>query len=214
MKFDEAVIVASVYEFRNTQNGKRYVGSSVHSHARWNRHIRELEQKKHGNPKLQNAWDKYGSEAFIFKTLETPENATEELLRSLEQNFLPDAVATGYNLSLEATAPMGGRKHSKATRDKMARSHTGLKNTPETNKKIGEANSQRIWTPAMRAVRAEIGRRRQGKKYGPVSEQARQNVAAAAKKRGGPKPGWRMSEAGRENCRRAALRRGAKAGAE
>lgn len=208
MKFDEAVVIASVYEFRNLITGRRYVGSSIHSHVRWNRHIRELEQKRHGNPKLQNAWNKYGSDAFVFQVLETLENATEEALRSLEQNYLADAVATGYNLSLEATAPMGRRKHSKATRDKMSKSHTGLSNTPEANRKIGEANSRRVITPEFRAKRAEIGRRRLGKKYSPVSEQARKNIAEAARKRKS-RGKWKkpMSPEGRENIRQAALRR-------
>jgi group I intron endonuclease len=205
MGFDESIVLPSVYELRNILNGKRYVGSSVHSHARWNRHIRELTLQKHSNPKLQNAWNKYGPDAFVFTILERPEDITEEALRPLEQLYLADAVANGYNLSLDATAPMGNRKHSQATRDKMKKSHTGLKNTSEANRKIGEANKRRVITPEFRAKRAEIGRRRLGKHFGPMSEQGRKNVSEGKKgKQTGPwaKP---MSEQGRLNISKAKL---------
>ena len=202
MRFDRKVEIASVYQIRNKINGMAYVGSSRDTNFRWNRHLLFLEQGKHWNPILQASWNNYGAEAFVFEILEKLDHPEEAVLRDRERQFmvsLDTITPKGYNVATDTTAPMSGRKHSDATRAQMKKSHTGLPNTPEANRKIGEANSRRVWTPEMRAVRAEIGRRRQGKKYGPVSEQARQNIAVAAKKRGGPKPGWKMSEEGCKN---------------
>jgi hypothetical protein len=87
----------------------------------------------------------------------------------------------------------------------MKKSHTGLKNTSEANRKIGEANKRRVITPGFRAKRAEIGRRRLGKHFGPMSEQGRKNVSEGKKgKRTGP---WArpMSEQGRLNISKARL---------
>lgn len=43
-----------------------------------------------------------------------------------------------------------GREISKDTRDKMSKSHIGLKSSPEAKKKIGEANKRRVFTPEIR----------------------------------------------------------------
>jgi len=44
---------------------KFYVGQSVNLFARFRQHISELRKGKHGNPKLQNAFNKYGAPSFL-----------------------------------------------------------------------------------------------------------------------------------------------------
>jgi len=196
-----------VYEIRNNQTNAVYIGSSTHTHFRWDRHYRELTRGVHVNPKLQAAWNKYGADKFEFKMLETHENPTEKFLREREKAVIlqTGVLITGYNLSADTVAPMAGRKHSDVSRAKMSASQTGRKHTEETKKKIGEANSRRVWTPEMRAKRAEIARKNQiGKTY-VMSKQGRKNISEA--KRGKPTGPWAqpMSLEGRKNISRAHL---------
>ena len=58
-----------VYVIRNTANGKCYIGSAVKFSKRWRDHRRQLTNGTHNNPKLQAAWNKYGSSAFEFEAI-------------------------------------------------------------------------------------------------------------------------------------------------
>ena len=64
------MFVCGVYKIINTGNGKIYIGSSKDIDRRWGEHIRALELNAHGNPHLQNAWNKYGRKSFKFEIIE------------------------------------------------------------------------------------------------------------------------------------------------
>lgn len=55
---------SGVYKITNKINGKCYIGSSCNLYNRIYEHIRYLKLDKHANPKLQNAWNKYGKDNF------------------------------------------------------------------------------------------------------------------------------------------------------
>lgn len=57
---------AGVYLISNNVNGKCYVGSTIHLDQRRKQHFSRLAHNKH----LQNAYNKYGKEAFEFEVLE------------------------------------------------------------------------------------------------------------------------------------------------
>ena len=61
-----------IYIITNLQNGKRYIGSSKNLYERLYKHFYDLENNKHSNTYLQNSWDKYGGESFIYGILEKP----------------------------------------------------------------------------------------------------------------------------------------------
>ena len=61
---------AGVYLISNNVNGKCYVGSTIHLDQRRKQHFSRLEHNKHVNKHLQNAYNKYGREAFEFEVLE------------------------------------------------------------------------------------------------------------------------------------------------
>ena len=109
----------AIYQILNTQNGKRYVGSSVNLDKRIRQHKIDLNRQKHGNKHLQDSWNKYGAEAFSFTVLEAVENP--EGLLSREQ-FWIDTSNPEYNI------------------DKVAGSSLGVKRSPETIEKIRKAN--------------------------------------------------------------------------
>ena len=60
-----------VYQIKNLKNGISYIGSSsVKIFKRLQHHFLELKRNKHKNKHLQNVWNKYGEENFVFIALE------------------------------------------------------------------------------------------------------------------------------------------------
>lgn len=89
-----------VYEIIHIYRETRYIGSSKNIGIRWGSHTSELNNGVHGNYKLQNAWDKYGSECFSFKVLET---CKESELLKVEQRYLDMYTESElYNLTFLA----------------------------------------------------------------------------------------------------------------
>jgi hypothetical protein len=63
--------MALVYRYRNMQNGKSYVGSTVNSLSRrWAVHFSRLRRGVHHNAHLQHAFSHYGEAAFVLEVLE------------------------------------------------------------------------------------------------------------------------------------------------
>jgi group I intron endonuclease len=77
-----------IYQILNTENGKRYIGSSVQISARFSAHKRELREGTHGNSYLQRSFDKYGVKSFEFKQILECER--KDLL------FYEDLIIKGY----------------------------------------------------------------------------------------------------------------------
>lgn len=60
-----------VYIFKNTKNGKCYIGSTVMTfRKRMEHHLWHLRENKHKNKHFQNAWNEYGEDAFEYDILE------------------------------------------------------------------------------------------------------------------------------------------------
>ena len=59
-----------IYKIINLTNKKVYIGQSKSIFERWQEHKRDLNNNTHGNPHLQNAWNKYGKEYFEFGIVE------------------------------------------------------------------------------------------------------------------------------------------------
>lgn len=52
--------LSGIYAILNIANDKLYVGSAVDLYMRWKLHVFSLENSKHYNKYLQNAWCKHG----------------------------------------------------------------------------------------------------------------------------------------------------------
>lgn len=105
-------MVAGLYIIENKVNGKRYIGSSINIESRLWHHRSELNRNVHPNGHLQHAWNKYGEDIFEFKifVITDPENAVvleDFILKHYIEHF-------EYNIALDATAPMLGRKGKKS----------------------------------------------------------------------------------------------------
>ena len=130
--------ICGVYEIVNTVNGKRYIGSSVDISSRFRHHKNELQKGIHRNPRLQNAWKKYGKEYFIFNLLI---RCDAEMTLTYEQICL-DSLHPEYNIAPHVDTPMRGRIVSEEIREKLRIAGIGKRqpHSEETKRKIGIAN--------------------------------------------------------------------------
>jgi len=79
--------IQGIYQIRNLQNGKVYIGSSKNIFTRWKRHLSNLKNKNHPNSHLQSSFNKYGINNFSFEILEE----TNELIKR-EQFYIDNEV--------------------------------------------------------------------------------------------------------------------------
>jgi hypothetical protein len=63
-------IEPGIYQIINKQTGCRYIGQSEIPNKRRTKHWTYLRGGYHGNPPLQQAYNKYGEDAFIFEMIE------------------------------------------------------------------------------------------------------------------------------------------------
>lgn len=106
-----------IYKITNLADNKIYVGQSIDIEKRWKTHIRELNKGIHHNIKLQNAWNKYGENCFLFEILE---ECSEHELNSKESFWIKelDSYNRGYNLDLGGNG-IRGYKHTSEELAKM-----------------------------------------------------------------------------------------------
>jgi group I intron endonuclease len=108
---------SAIYCIENTINGKSYIGGTDSIKRRFASHKRDLKRGNHRNAHLQNAWNKYGKDAFRFEILE---EVPKEKLIEVEQQYL-DVVKLMkyryYNISFSSERPdvWVGRKHRPET---------------------------------------------------------------------------------------------------
>jgi group I intron endonuclease len=153
---------SGVYQIRNIENNKIYVGSAVNFKSRWELHRSCLKNNKHHSIHLQRAWNKHGEDNFVFEILEVVER---QFLLEVEQSFL-DNLLPSYNICTNA------------------RSRLGLKNTYEQNRKIGEANKKNMLGKRhSEETKRKIGNAHRGRvseKRGiPLTGQHRNRIALA-----------------------------------
>ena len=92
-----------VYQIKNLENNKVYIGETIRGELRWKEHLRDLRGNRHPNKLLQEDFDKYGEQAFewtILKEFEAEDKNTLllEEARTIQQ-FITEGVEL-YNLML------------------------------------------------------------------------------------------------------------------
>ena len=94
-----------IYQIRNTVNGRIYIGSSLDIAARWREHKYDLKKNQHRNNHLQNAYNKYGKDAFVYEVLEILESTDNQFKREQYWIDLKDACnkKKGYNIQTEVS---------------------------------------------------------------------------------------------------------------
>lgn len=149
---------SGIYKITCTVNNKIYIGSTQNLRHRWDEHQSKLKRDKHNNQHLQNAWNKYGEQSFTFEVIEY---VIDLPILERENYWLvklkPYDRVIGFNIAVDATSPMKGRKasqetcakmsqiaknrtRSKSTREKQANSMRGRKHSIETKAKMSKAS--------------------------------------------------------------------------
>lgn len=172
--------LSGIYTITNTVNGKVYVGSAVHFARRWITHQSALRCGKHGSPKLQAAWNKYGAEAFEFLPVEVVDDKADLLRR--EQAWLDRLMAAecGYNI-LPVAGSRLGTKHSPETREKLKAKRRARISKPcsdATKQKLSAAQKGRAKPPVSDEYRALMSRAMRGVRKPPRTEAQRAMAAA------------------------------------
>ncbi len=151
-----------VYRIVNTQDGTCYIGSTSQSFVkRWNHHRSHLRNGTHSNGHLQRAWNKYGSDVFVFEVVEV----LSDCIIAREQYWIDNLRNNGeklYNLAVTAGNPMQGRKHSIDTRKRISKSNTGKKRSEDTKRRIGDVNRGK---PNTDAQKQKISAKLRGRKF-------------------------------------------------
>lgn len=98
-------MIGYIYQIENLITHESYIGQTIDYSRRIKTHINKLRGNRHDNPKLQNAWNKYGEQEFHFRKWEF-EISSEEELNNLEIEYIKkfNSLNNGYNL-----VPGGGK---------------------------------------------------------------------------------------------------------
>jgi group I intron endonuclease len=148
-----------IYAIIHKESGKRYVGSSVNIKHRFKVHRRMLSKGNHPNIHLQRAWIKNGKQAFMFVIIELCK-PSELIAREqfhidikADYNIVPNAYKPptfkGLTHSPETRAKMSaaqsgerhamfGKHHTAEAKEKIRKSSTGRRHTPDELAKMGE----------------------------------------------------------------------------
>jgi hypothetical protein len=92
--YKEAPRQAGIFQLKNTKTGRIFLGSSTNLHGPLNRIRFQLSVGSFDNPSLQNDWNQFGPDAFLFEIVEVvkpsddPAFCLEDELTLLEQIWL------------------------------------------------------------------------------------------------------------------------------
>ncbi|MFR4451612.1 MAG: GIY-YIG nuclease family protein [Ruminococcus sp.] len=113
--------MGGIYAIQNIVNNKYYVGQTKDFDQRWRQHSSRLLANKHENYHLQNAWNKYGADNFVFSIIE---ECASEIRDEREMFWIKekDSFDNGYNLDQGGGGCLG-YKHSQDEINKMRQAH-------------------------------------------------------------------------------------------
>ena len=165
---EKATTHSGIYCVFNIVSGKQYIGSAVNMSDRIRRHKGLLRRRKHHSVHLQNAWDKYGEENFIFLVIEYVD--IENLIER-EQYFIDlFDFEELYNICPTAGSHLG-RKCSDETKKKLSEAHKGKVISEEQRRQISTANKGKVFSEEhKRKLKCKI-----------VSEETRKKISESRK---------------------------------
>lgn len=110
-------MTAGIYMITCVANNDRYVGSAKNLLSRRREHWCNLRLSRHHNTHMQNVWNKYGADTFVFEVLE--EVVDLSLLLQREQYWI-DTLQPELNKAKKAESGFLGLTHTDATRTQLA----------------------------------------------------------------------------------------------
>jgi len=156
---------SGIYQIRNLIDNKIYVGSAVDFNNRKKRHLLNLRKQTHHSILLQRAYNKYGSENFVFEVLKECER---EFLYTEEQKYLDDLrpyAPKGYNISeLACGCSLPGSKNPMYGKKGLDNPNFGSKRTQEQKETLSRALKGIKRSEEMRSKMSAIAKTRIGAK--------------------------------------------------
>jgi group I intron endonuclease len=175
-----------IYKIINLTNAKFYVGSTIDWQARVRTHRRKLRAGTHHCVPLQNAWDKYGEESFVFHIIAEVEDPSE--LHRVEQVFLDEHHGSRqcYNLARYTDNSNRGAirsdRHKKNIADGLKQFYAAnghpMKGVPRTEDTKAKISANRSGKPMSEETKAKLREANLGKVY---SEETRAKLSAMRK---------------------------------
>jgi hypothetical protein len=156
-----------VYKILCLTSGKIYIGSAVWVEKRWRGHKEELRKGTHVNKYLQNSWNKYGEDDFIFSLVQM---CTKENLISIEQEYIDCHQAAnrefGFNINPTAGSNLG-KTFSSEIRAKMSIARMGKTLSDEAKEKLSirtKGNKYNLGNKHTEETKRILKEKRKGKK--------------------------------------------------
>jgi len=138
---------AGVYEIcikRGAKPPQFYIGQATILRKRRTVHLRALAAGKHGNSRLQRAYNKYGPESLSFRPLLVCERKKETLdmyEKAILDSYQRDAI---FNMCLECVGSKLGVKMSDATKRKIGAANKGAFRSQSHRDAVRLSNQTRI----------------------------------------------------------------------
>lgn len=121
-------------------NSVVYVGESVNMPQRLYEHRMRLRRGAHENPRLQNAWNKHGEDAFEFRPFHAMPGSTEAERLHVE-GVLMKLLAPTFNLQPPGVPPsQRGKVWTPEQRARLSAALKGKRKSPEHRAKIAANN--------------------------------------------------------------------------
>lgn len=162
---------SGIYKITCLVNKKVYIGSAKWTKKRISKHKWCLQKKCHTNRHLQNAFNLYGSDQFVFEAIEF---CHETLLLEREQFWIDFHQAADRNFGFNVVPYSDRKQMSAETKKKISASMKGRKKSKQTRlaMKKAQQNRSQEWNDKIAAGQT-------GKKK---SEDAKRNMSLARKK--------------------------------
>lgn len=134
---------SGVYKITQISTGKLYVGKTIMEfQERYWHHAWKLAKNIHDNKHLQSAWNKYGSDDFIFETIFIS-NENDDLFE-LEKKYIQElgAFPNGFNMTPggEGKSRPMSEKTKKIIGEKNRLHNIGRKASDETRRKMSQTH--------------------------------------------------------------------------
>ena len=177
-----------IYTIKCLSNEKIYVGSAIDLNGRKAQHFYRLRNNKHDNSYLQNAYNKYGEENFLFEIIEVVDKVENLIL--FEQKYIDKFAQQNELFNLRKIAKNNlGLKHTDEAISKMMKCGQengmyGKKHTEEAKQKMSQHRKNR---PLSEQHKQNMSLARMGKKGKPHTDETKQKLHNANKGENSPK---------------------------
>ncbi len=102
-KYKQMKIPMGVFQIKNISNGKILIDNSINMKSKWNRHLMELKFGKHKCLSLQQDFNSFGENNFVFEVLSELQSSDDESVDyQLELQTLQELIIQELNINYDS----------------------------------------------------------------------------------------------------------------